>query len=522
MSTTTKEIRFIFGDQLNHQHSWFSEQRDDVLYAMAELPQEMTYVKHHAQKIAAFFLAMRAFADSLKQSGHRVEYFRLNDSITVKEKARAEKGRSTNSCLASILSTLYDHYQPETILFQRPDEWRLLAQVQNFQAKAKTPVAIVDTEHFLLPFDEINQVFPQGKHKKMEFFYRMMRKRFDLLMEEGEPEAGRWNFDSENRKKLSKQDLKDIPEPKLFSNDATDIYALLDDAGVERFGVEKPCIDWPVTRDQSLELLAFFCDSCLPLFGKFQDAMTDQNPNAWSLYHSRLSFSINAKLLHPREVIDTAIDAYRNRSDIDLAQVEGFVRQILGWREFVRGIYWANMPEYATQNNLNANAELPDFFWDGDTDMNCLKQSIGQSLDHAYAHHIQRLMIIGNYCLLAGINPDHVDAWYLGVYADALEWVQLPNTRGMSQFADGGIVGTKPYAASGAYVNRMSDYCKSCQFNVKETVGDNACPINGLYWQFLDRHADTLGQNPRMAFAYKNWWRKSDEEREIIVKSAYA
>lgn len=512
-TSTTKEIRFIFGDQLNHQHSWFAEANDHVLYVLAEMPQEMEYVKHHAQKIAAFFLAMRAFSQHLEQRGHRVEYFRLDHTLVVQENSK-----SKSSSLVSILTDLCERYQPEQITFQRPDEWRLLTQIQNMQDKAKVLIEIVDTEHFLLPYEEITALFPRGKHKKMEFFYRMMRKRFDLLMIDGKPEGERWNFDAENRKKLNTKDLQSIPAPKVFDTDAQEIYSLLDKSGVQRFGVEKAQLDWPVTRAQSLQLLEVFCKVCLPDFGRFQDAMTDQSPHAWSLYHSRLSFSINAKLLHPLEVIDAAILAYRASQDINLAQVEGFVRQILGWREFVRGVYWANMPEYAAKNSLEAKADLPDFFWTGDTEMNCLKQSITQSLDYAYAHHIQRLMIIGNYLLLAGINPDQVDEWYLGVYADALEWVQLPNTRGMSQFADGGIVGTKPYAASGAYVNRMSDYCKSCRFNVKEVTGENACPINRLYWQFLDRHADTLGKNSRMALAYKNWWAKSEEERSRILQ----
>jgi deoxyribodipyrimidine photolyase-related protein len=258
----------------------------------------------------------------------------------------------------------------------------------------------------------------------------------------------------------------------------------------------------------------------LPRFGTFQDAMTDQSEHKWSLYHSRLSFSLNAKLLSPREVVAMAIDAYRGRDDISLSQVEGFVRQILGWREFIRGIYWLNMPEYQKLNYLEADRPLPEYFWSGETQMNCMSEAINQSLDYAFAHHIQRLMVTGTFSLLAGIDPDQVDDWYLGIYLDAIEWVELPNTRGMSQFADGGLVGTKPYSASGNYINKMSDYCKGCRYKVSKKTGSDACPFNSLYWHFMHRHRPIFEKNPRIGMVYRNWDKQSEENRNLTLERA--
>ena len=299
----------------------------------------------------------------------------------------------------------------------------------------------------------------------------------------------------------------------------TEIYRVVDRCKAQTFGYARDGLDWALDVGQATRLLTFFCETCLPFFGRFQDAMTDQSHNAWSLYHSRLSFALNVKLLSPKQVIDSAIEAYRaSPSTISLPQVEGFVRQILGWREYVRGVYWANMPNYANLNFLNAKASLPKSFWSGDTDMNCVRAAVTQSLERSYAHHIQRLMITGNYAML-GVDPTDVDEWYLGIYADAIEWVEMPNTRGMSQFADGGIVGTKPYAASGAYVNRMSDYCRSCRYKVKQSTGPDACPLNSLYWHFLDRNRTLLSSNPRMSLPYRNWDKKSSEDRiKLLIK----
>ena len=354
----------------------------------------------------------------------------------------------------------------------------------------------------------------------MEAFYRNMRRRLQILMDGNEPVGGRWNFDSENRNKLSKAAISELPEPLLFSNDVTEILERLDRHEVERFGTIRSSLPWPVNRKQARELLQFFISHCLPNFGTYQDAMTAESPSDWSLYHSRLSFALNTKILHPREVVDHCLDVFEKSDAISLAQIEGFVRQIIGWREFIRGIYWRNMPDYQTLNSLEAKNALPDYFWTGNTNMRCMEKAIKNSLDHSYAHHIQRLMVTGNFCLLTGIAPDEVDAWYLGIYIDALQWVELPNTRGMALHADGGIVGSKPYAAGGNYIKTMSDYCTSCHYDVKRKTGADACPFNSLYWHFMARHQDRFRSNHRMRMLYGSWERMGVESQRAILDQA--
>ncbi|WP_070964119.1 cryptochrome/photolyase family protein [Vibrio sonorensis] len=496
-------VRLILGDQLNSEHSWFNEVSSDVLYLIAELKQENTYVTHHIQKTCAFFAAMAQFAQERREDGHHVVYLTLDDTEPFAD-------------LPSLIAFYCDKVSARKFEFQRPDEYRLLEQLSNLSLSGVV-TGCVDSEHFLLPFEEIESSFPNNKHIVMEHFYRRMRKRFDLLMADGKPLGGKWNFDADNRKKLSAKDLENVPSPLMFSSSTLAIQDRLKKHKIETIGKCEEQLLWPINRSQSLSLLAHFCQVCLPLFGRFQDAMTGNHQAKWSLYHSRLSFSLNSKLLNPLEVINAAIDSYRQNPDIDIAQVEGFVRQILGWREYIRGIYWGNMPEYANKNVLNARNKLPDYFWNGDTKMNCVSQAISQSLDYAYAHHIQRLMVTGNFCLLTEVEPKEVEEWYLGIYVDALEWVEMPNTKGMALFSHGGIVATKPYAASGAYINRMSDYCKSCHYSVKEKVTDNACPFNSLYWRFMHKHREQLARNPRVGMIYRNWDRLSDEEQKAIL-----
>lgn len=355
----------------------------------------------------------------------------------------------------------------------------------------------------------------------MESFYRRMRRRFDVLMAGDEPLGQRWNFDTENRQRLRDEDIATIPQPLIFSNDVRSILARLESHGINTFGTPAEQLPWPVTREQSLQLLAHFVQVCLPDFGRFQDAMTRQGEHRWSLYHSRLSFALNCKLLAPAEVIGAAVARYQQHPDaVELAQVEGFVRQILGWREYVRGVYWVNMPDYAESNALAAKRSLPDFFWTGDTRMRCMSEAIRQSLDYAYAHHIQRLMVTGNFCLLTGIDPGQVDQWYLGIYIDALQWVELPNTRGMSQFADGGLIATKPYAASGNYVSKMSDYCKDCHYQVRDKAGDRSCPLNSLYWHFMTRHRGRFERNQRIGMVYRNWDKMAVSTKSALLERA--
>jgi len=336
-------------------------------------------------------------------------------------------------------------------------------------------------------------------------------------MEGDKPLTGQWNYDSDNRKKLPK-DHKPTP-PLVFNNDVSEIYNEIATTNIKTIGtIDAKNFVWPVNRKQSLALLDFFATACLPLFGSYQDAMT---PNEWSMYHSRISFSMNVKMISPQEVIDRAIDEWRKRpNEIEFNQLEGFVRQIIGWREYMRGIYWNKMPQYATLNFFNNQEKLPDWFWTGKTKMNCLKDAISQSLQYGYAHHIQRLMITGNFALLAGVHPDEIDAWYLGIYMDAFEWVEITNTRGMSQFADGGIVGTKPYVSSASYIDKMSHYCSSCFYKKNIKTGEKACPFNSLYWNFYDRNESKLASNPRIGMMYNVWRKMKSEDKTALLEQA--
>lgn len=507
-TTPAKSLRLILGDQLNQAHPWFQSNDDTVIYLIAELKQEAVYVRHHIQKVCAFFAAMQAFANWLQEQGHRVVYLTLDES-------------SQFADLPSLIKALLQNHACERFEYQRPDEYRLHEQLCGLCSELALASREVDTGHFLLPFDDIDQYFKPGKHVRMESFYRKMRVRHQVLVENDEPVGGRWNYDDQNRGAFKASDLQHIPAPLCFSNDISPILERLRRHGIHTIGRSDQHCLWPVNREQSLALLEFFCAQLLPRFGRFQDAMTCNSEHQWSLYHSRLSFALNAKILSPAEVIDTALAAYYEaKGGIELAQIEGFVRQIIGWREYVRGMYWTNMPDYQHRNELQASTPLPDWFWTGETRMQCLSSAITQSLDYAYAHHIQRLMITGNFALLAGIDPDQVDAWYLGIYIDAIEWVELPNTRSMALFADGGWIATKPYAASGNYVNKMSDYCKQCAYKVTLKTEENACPLNSLYWHFIDRHAGMLKQNPRMRFPLKNWEKQGPDQKSALLAKA--
>ncbi|MFK7863899.1 MAG: cryptochrome/photolyase family protein [Pseudohongiellaceae bacterium] len=509
-STSFTTLSWVLGDQLNHSHSWYKEINPHRLFVIAELRQETDYTRHHVQKICAFFAAMRAFAEQLSSQGHTVLYLDLDAT-------------ADNSDLSELINSLCECLSVKAFCYQRPDEIRLLDQFRSLNLTGKIVVSEFDTEHFYLPFDDLQNYVKKGQHNRMESFYRKMRKRFNVLMDGSTPLGEKWNFDSDNRNKLKKADLENIPAPLTFANDVSEILKLLEKHQVAHFGKSETQLLWPVDRRQSLDLLNWFCTNALSNFGRFQDAMTCQSESKWSLYHSRLSFALNSKLLSPREVISAAIEAYKTcNGEINLAQLEGFVRQILGWREFVRGIYWVNQDDYRTLNHFNASRKLPDYFWDGNTHMRCMSEAIGQSLETSYGHHIQRLMVTGNFCMIAGIDPDQVDAWYLGIYIDAIEWVEMPNTRGMSQFADGGYIATKPYSASGNYINKMSDYCSNCHYSVKEKSGPKSCPFNSLYWKFMVENRKQLASNPRIGMLFKSWDKKSHDERELILNTAKA
>jgi deoxyribodipyrimidine photolyase-related protein len=502
-----KTIRLILGDQLNQQHSWFSEVNEKVTYAVMEVRSETDYVQHHIQKVLSFFLAMRAFADDLKAQGHQVVYYNLDD-------------QSNQQSFSLNIKTIIKSGGFERFEYQLPDEFRLDEELNELSTSLDIETDVVESEHFYTGRLEMKELFDKKKSKGwlMESFYREMRKKHDLLIDlNDKPIGGKWNFDQSNRKKLPKNH-KPIA-PKLFQRDVSELVQLLEKHGVKTIGsVDTKNFVWPVTRKEAEEMLDFFVAECLPLFGDFQDAMT---VGEWSLYHSRLSFLMNSKILSPKEVIDRVVEHWEeNQETIDISQVEGFVRQIIGWREYMRGIYWAKMPNYEQENQLNHTNKLPEFYWTGKTKMNCMKQSIQQSLQYSYAHHIQRLMVTGNFALLAGVDPNDVDEWYLGIYIDAIQWVELPNTRGMSQCADGGLVATKPYVSSANYIDKMSDYCSSCYYSKKEKVGEKACPFNSLYWNFIDQHIEKWEKNHRMGMMVANWKKQDPEQKVKILERA--
>ncbi|WP_375323771.1 cryptochrome/photolyase family protein [Flagellimonas sp. GZD32] len=499
-----KILRLILGDQLNSNHSWFKNVDAEVIYVMAEMRQETDYVKHHIQKVVGFFLAMRNFEDFLKQKGHIVEYYKISD----------EKNPQN---LPEIIQQLIQKHEIERFEFQLPDEYRLDQQLKGISQQLSIPTEVFDSEHFYTSRDELNQFFKGKKQLLMESFYRMMRKKHNIMMVGDQPEGGQWNFDQSNRKKWDGEPK--IPKELNFKKDVSALIAEIEEAEVTTFGTIDPKnFNWPTTRKESQELLTFFCKNLLPHFGDYQDAL---HTNEKFLFHSRLSFAMNSKLISPKEVIDTVLNHFRTQKDtIDISQVEGFVRQILGWREYMRGIYWKEMPSYSKLNCLENHNPLPNFFWDGNTKMNCLKKSIEQSLDDAYAHHIQRLMVIGNFALLAQAHPDAVDAWYLGVYIDALEWVEITNTRGMSQYADGGLVATKPYVSSANYINKMGNYCKNCHYSHSKKIGDKACPFNALYWNFLKEKRPHFEDNPRMGMMLRLLDKKDPQELNALTERA--
>lgn len=501
---TARTLRLILGDQLNSSHSWFKETDPNVTYVMMELRSETDYVVHHVQKVLAFFAAMRRFAAQLRSKGHKVIYIELNDPENLHSFSRNVR-------------RLIDHYRLESFEYQLPDEYRLDEELRSLCESLDVPSKVCDSEHFFTDRNTFSEIFKGKKSFLMETFYRKMRAKHDILMDGDQPHSGQWNYDHDNRKKLPKGHV--VSPPLVFQNDVSDLFELLVEEKISTIGNCDPKqFIWPLDREQALQLLEFFIEECLPLFGTYEDAMTVRS---WSVYHSRLSFVLNIKLLSPREVIEASIQAWKeNINEISFNQLEGFVRQILGWREFMRGVYWTHMPEFSKLNYFEHDRSLPDWFWTGKTKMNCLKHAVGQSLDHAYAHHIQRLMVTGNFALLAGVHPDEVDQWYLGIYIDALEWVEITNTRGMSQFADGGIIGSKPYVSSAAYIDKMSDYCVTCFYNKSKKVGEKACPFNSLYWNFYDRHSEKLSRNPRIGMMYRVWEKMAPDDKVAILRQA--
>lgn len=497
-----KTLRLILGDQLNTKHSWFAKPDENHIYFMAEMRQETDYVTHHIQKIVGFFAAMRSFSKTLSAQGHKVIYLNLDHPDNT-------QNLETN-LLMQINKHGIEHFE-----YLEPDEFRLEKLLKNICAALGITSNCQDTEHFYTTKRELAIFFEGKKQMIMESFYRSMRKKHQVLMVGDKPEGDKWNFDQDNRKKW--KGTPSIPPIAHCKNEVGHLVQLMKKEGVNSIGnLQDHTLDWPINLEQAETVLDYFCNHLLENFGNYQDAMHSEQH---FLFHSRLSFALNTKIISPKRVIDKAIKTYRDQQTdrISMNQLEGFIRQILGWREYMRGIYWKEMPAYKSLNTLENHQPLPDFYWTADTKMNCMHHVIKQSLDYAYAHHIQRLMVTGNYALLTQSHPDQVDLWYLGIYIDAIEWVELPNTRGMSQWADGGIVATKPYVSSGNYIQKMSNYCEDCQYNHKKKTGADACPFNSLYWNFLSEKEAHFSNNNRMAMML-SLLRKMDPNELLDIK----
>ena len=497
-------LRVLLADQLSARLDIVSKaEKGRDVFLLAEVMAEATYVRHHVKKIAFLFAAMRHFAQALRSAGYAVRYVALDD---------ADNAQSLDGEILRAVEEL----KPGRVAVTEPGEWRLRESFEALRLALPVPLDILPDTRFLCSHAEFN-LWAEGRREfRMEYFYREMRRRYDLLMEpDGKPTGGRWNFDAENRKPPKSGLIS--PKRLSFRKDAITLGVL--DLVRRHFPVGYGRLDpfhFAVTRRQALRELDHFIAHILPGFGDYQDAMLRGEPY---LSHSLLSAYINAGLLYPLEVCRKAEAAFR-AGQAPLNAAEGFIRQILGWREYVRGIYWRFMPGYLEHNALNARETLPWFYWSGETHMACMREAFAHTHDHAYSHHIQRLMITGNFALLAGIDPKAVHEWYLAVYADAYEWVEAPNTIGMALHADGGLLASKPYAASGNYINRMSNFCEGCAYDPAQSVGERACPFNALYWDFLARHRDRFSGNARMPYVYGTWDRMGAEKQAALRRQA--
>ena len=493
-------LRLILGDQLSHKISSLQDvnKKSDIIM-MCEVWQEATYVGHHKKKIAFIFSAMRHFAEELKKKSYKVHYVKL-DTVN--------KSSSFESEVAKAVKKL----KIDQVIVTEASEYRVLKNIETWAKKIKRPVEIREDNRFFCSKNEFKKWSAGRSSLTMEFFYRHLRKKHKILMDDESPIGGLWNYDKDNRKP-AKETIKP-PEPYKNKVDSItqEVLNLVKENFPNHFGDLEP-FHFAVTRQQALAALKLFLNKRLSLFGDYQDVMLEGEP--W-MYHSHISFYLNCGLLNAEECVLKAI-AFYHEGKAPINAVEGFVRQILGWREYVRGIYWLKMPSYVEENFFTAKKPLPDFYWTAKTKMNCLSQCVKETQQNAYAHHIQRLMILGNFALLAGIDPKFVNEWFLVVYADAYEWVELPNVSGMILFADGGYLASKPYAAGGSYINKMSNYCKKCSYQVKEKNGVKACPFNYLYWDFLSRNRDKLIKNHRIGMMYKIFDRMDEKKKNAIA-----
>ena len=502
-----RSLVVVLGDQLDLDAAAF-DGFDPALDAvwMAEATEESTHVWSSKPRIAMFLAAMRHFALALDGAGRLLHYARLD--------AADHRGS-----LGAQLQADIERLQPARLVMTAPGDWRVLQSIKAVAEGNGLALDIREDRHFFVSMREFWAHAEGRKSLRMEYFYREQRRHHAVLMQDDAPIGGKWNFDADNREAFGAAGPGAVPQRSAFAPDAVtrEVLALVQ----TRFAAHPGRLDdfvWPVTREQALQSLQVFVAERLPLFGRYQDAIWPGNP--W-LYHAHLSAALNLKLLNPREVVAAAEEAY-HAGNAPLAGVEGFIRQILGWREYVRGIYWSQMPGYAERNALDAQEELPAWYWTGATDMACLRDALGQTLAHGYANHIQRLMVTGLYALMLGVQPKQVHAWYLAVYVDAVEWVELPNTLGMSQYADGGVMGSKPYIATGKYIQRMSPHCKGCRYDPAQRSGDSACPFTTLYWDFLMRHESMLSKNPRMALQVKNVARLTEAQKQAVRERAAA
>ena len=498
-----RNLILVLGDQLTPTLSSLAAgdpARDRVL--LAELHDEATYVRHHKKKIAFVFAAMRHFAEELRGAGWTIDYITLD--------APDNQGSFTGQIAHAVAQ-----HRPERIVVTEPGEWRVAQMFVGGQARFGVPVDVLPDDRFLSSPGDFRAWAEGRKQLRMEYFYRDMRRKTGLLMDGDQPAGGQWNFDSENRKPAG-ADLF-MPHPLGHAPDAItrEVLALVAARFDNHFGDLMP-FWYAVTRADAEAAFAAFVTKALPRFGDYQDAMLAGEP---FLYHAVIGQYLNCGLLDPLQVCRQVEAAWR-AGTVPLNAAEGFIRQIIGWREYVRGIYWLKMPGYEDSNFFGHTRALPAFYWTAETDMACVKAAVTQTKEQAYAHHIQRLMVTGNFAMLAGVDPHALHEWYLSVYADAYEWVELPNTVGMSQFADGGLLASKPYAASGAYINRMSNYCGSCRYAVKQRTGPDACPFNALYWDFIARHRGKIGHNPRMAQMVRTYDKFAEDEQQRIAQSA--
>jgi deoxyribodipyrimidine photolyase-related protein len=502
-STPVRHLVVILGDQLDARSSaWdgFDPAHDRAW--MCEASEESAHVWSSRMRIAVFLSAMRHFADERRAAGVPLDYRPMADTS-----------------LAASLREAIERHRPARVVMTEAGDWRVAASLRAACEAAGVPLEVREDRHFLCSKAEFERHARGRKQLRLEYFYRELRQRHRVLMDGDEPAGGQWNYDADNREAFGRDGPGLVPPPRRFEPDAItrEVLALVNDRFATHPG-RCEAFGWPVTRAQALEVLGDFIEHRLEHFGRWQDAMWGGQPWLW---HSHLSVALNLKLLDPREVIAAAEAAWRD-GRVPLASAEGFIRQILGWREYVRGVYWLHMPGYLDRNALGATHDLPAWYWSGRTDLRCLADAIGQTLELGYAHHIQRLMVTGLFALLYGADPKQVHAWYLSVYVDAVEWVELPNTLGMSQYADGGVMASKPYAATGQYIDRMSDHCRHCRYDPKRRTGEQACPFTTLYWDFLVRHEKRLAANPRMALQVKNVARLSAEERTAIGLRAEA